>query len=158
MAEENNSTEFGPAGGPNTRSATAAAPGQAGAAKGGAGWRGLWLGGGIAVVLLIFAGGLWIMDNPSSLLYKAFLATAELSLPAEGRESDEFLVFLAEDSQANRAALYATSPNITYVADSLLPRVVVVKIPEQAEQIMAALREHEFVSLVMRYNPSFGCH
>ena len=118
----------------------------------------VWLGGGLTTLLLVIGLGLWMVENPSSAVYRAFVRIADLSIPGEARETDEFLVFLSEDSKANREALYRASPSVTYVADSILPGVVVVKIPTQLEQTMATLRGYEFVNLVMKYNPSFGCH
>ncbi len=110
------------------------------------------------MVLLLLGGTLWLAEHPSGAVYKAFIAIAELSIPSERVETDEYLVFLTEDNEANRRQLMNTSPHATFVADSFLPRVVVMKIPEYVEETMAALREKEFVGLVMKYNPSFGCH
>lgn len=118
----------------------------------------LWATIGLAAAALLVWGGLWIVENPSSALYRAFLATAQLTVPAEQAETDEYLVFLSEDSPAHREALNHASPHVSYVADSLLPRVVVVRITADVEGAMAALQQQPYVSLVMKYNPAFGCH
>jgi hypothetical protein len=118
----------------------------------------LWLAVPLVAAFLAVGAGLWIVENPSSTLYRVFVSASELTVPREENQTDEFLVFLPEDSEANRAALYRATPNVSRVADSLLPRVIVVNIPSQQEATVAAMRAHEFVSLVMRYNPAFGCH
>ena len=110
------------------------------------------------IVLLLLGGVLWMAENPSSMIYKAFIATAELTIPSQRSETDEYLVFLTDDTEANRKRLSEASPLAAYVSDSFLPGVVVVKIPDQVEASLASLNDQEFVKLVMKYNPAFGCH
>lgn len=110
------------------------------------------------VAAVIVWGGVWIADHPSSSVSKSFLKVAELSQPQADAAVDEFLVFMTEDNTKNRRHLMSVSPTIQFVAESILPRVVVVRIPGELRPTLAAIEELEFVRMVFRYDPRIACH
>ncbi len=112
----------------------------------------------LGVFLLIAAVGSWIVAVPGSPGHEFVSQISALTLPPESAVSDEYLVFLEEDTPANRKRLFAAAANISFVAESLLPDVVVVKIPDRIIATLQTLREQEFVNMVFKYSAALGCH
>jgi hypothetical protein len=119
-----------------------------------------WL---VAAVLaaLLGGGGAAVyasLDDPRAVLDKVLLVTARLAVPDYDRADEEYLVFLTEDSESVRRHLFAAARRATYVTDSLLPAVIVVRIAGDVSTGLAELRRQEAVRMVVLYNPSIGCH
>ena len=99
-----------------------------------------------------------VFADPTSPLYRAFLTAAQLTIPNADSDNKEYLVFLREDNAINRRRLATAVANVRFVANSVLPGVVVVEFPDGPGEALPALRKQDFVRLVVKYNPVFVCH
>jgi len=99
-----------------------------------------------------------VFADPTSPLYRAFLTAAQLTIPNADSDNKEYLVFLRENNEINRLRVATTVANVRFVANSVLPGVVVVEFPEGPGEALAALRKLDFVRMIVKYNPVFVCH
>ena len=115
---------------------------------------GILLGTGAAIV----GAAIWVLEHPDTTVARWFRQASSLAVPAENAVNDEYLVFLEEDTPANRQAVLAVSPTLEFVAESFLPNVVVVRIADGAQPIVERIGGLDAVRMVLKYNPSLGCH
>ena len=102
--------------------------------------------------------GLLIAEQPSSPISKFLLEFGGFNALSNNTEINEYLVFMAEDNPENREGLLTASPSIKFVAKSIIPDVLVVRILEEIPATLTRIRGLEFVRMVFRYEASFGCH
>jgi hypothetical protein len=112
----------------------------------------------LAGIVVLLAAALWIAQHPASGFSRSLMDVAGRSLPFRSVELDEYLVFLQEDTPEARRQVLAASPALAFVADSFLPRVMVVRIEGPPESVLAALQRQPTVRMVFRYDPGLGCH
>lgn len=112
----------------------------------------------LAALLLGIWGLIWLAGHPESTAYRLFLEASALTLKPERVETDEYLVFMSEDTADNRRRLLATSPHVSYLGDSLFPSVIVVRVSDDLNGTLTTLRNEEYVNMVFKYDPIFGCH
>ena len=112
----------------------------------------------MVALLLSVWGMIWIVGHPESTAYEILQKASELTLRPEREDTDEYLVFMGEDTPGNRRQLLASSAHVSYVAESLLPSVIVVRVTDNLIETLDTLRGQDYVRLIFKYNPSFGCH
>ena len=112
----------------------------------------------LVALLLSVWGIIWIVDHPESTAYEILYKASELTLGPEREDTDEYLVFMSEDTPGNRRQLLASSPHVSYLTESLFPSVFVVRVTDDLNNTLDTLREQDYVRMVFKYNPSFGCH
>jgi len=109
--------------------------------------------------LAIFGAMAVVVTRPASPTARLLL---ELFAPQVARApaaaAVEYLVFLEPDTPQARQALLAANPGITYVTDSILPGVIVVRLDGEPAPLLARLRESPQAGLVMKYDPALACH
>lgn len=120
-------------------------------------WKTLAVGALIALIALNVGFVLYkLIFDPTSAASSAFNTLAEER--ASATTNPEYLLFLKNDTPPYRERLFASVPNIDYVAESLFPSVVVVRIRDHIAQTLQSLRQQEGIRLVIKYSLSFGCH
>jgi hypothetical protein len=112
----------------------------------------------LAGIGLLVATVLWVAQHPASGFSRSLLKASERSLPFRSVELDEYLVFLREDTPEVRRRVLEASPALSFVADSFLPRVMVVRIEGPPDAVLEILQGQGAVRMVFRYDPSLGCH
>lgn len=120
-------------------------------------WKTLAIGALIALIVLNVGFVLYkLIFDPTSAASSAFNNLAEER--AAITINPEYLLFLKDDTPPYRKRLFASVPGIDFVAESLFPSVVVVRIRDSIAQTLQLLRQQEGIRLVIKYSPSFGCH
>ena len=113
---------------------------------------------GLAIALSLLGSLAFFVANSPDNLMEIFEQAGELLAPVQNTWINDYLVMLTEDTPENRRALQAVSPHLGFVGESVLPEVVVVNIQENQQEVLTKIRNLKFVDMVIRYNPSFGCH
>lgn len=112
----------------------------------------------VALCALIVWGAVWMLDHPDSGAAQFFREASARYIPSDRAGTDDYLVFLADDTSNNRKQLMAVSASMSFVAESLLPDVVVVRIPDRTQTTLKGIQSLDFVRMVFKYTPSIGCH
>ena len=110
------------------------------------------------IISLSVWGGVFLAENPSSPVAKFLVKSWGIDNQSRIAAINEYLVFMAEDTPDNRRSLLASSKVISYVGDSLIPDVLVIRINSELPATLKKLRDMEFIRMVFRYDPAFGCH